>query len=84
MAMTRSSLLESELPKMPWGELLSILVYLTHRMPPEAMDEDTVFALVQSRSKPGTLRIIGVRPFVHVETHTTKLQKKAWEDNYRL
>lgn len=53
-------------------------------MPPEAMDEDTVFALVQSRSKPGTLRIIGVRPFVHVETHTTKLQKKAWEDNYRL
>ena len=55
-------------------------VYLSNRVPHAALGNITLYkALYSKDANLGHLRVIGARSFVHVETHTRKLDPKAWE-----
>ena len=55
-------------------------VYLSNRVPHAALGNITLYrALYGKHANLGHLREIGARAFVHVETHTRKLDPKAWE-----
>ena len=55
-------------------------VYVSNRVPHAALANETPYkALYGKDVHLGHLRVIGARAFVHVETHTKKLEHRAWE-----
>lgn len=76
----RCLLTDSGLPSFLWGELMQAAVYLSNRVPHAALSNGTPYkALYGKDAYLGNLRVIGARSFVHVETHTKKLEPRAWE-----
>ena len=54
-------------------------VYLSNWVPHAALNNATPYkALCGRDAYLGNLRVIGARAFVHVETHTKKLDHRAW------
>ena len=54
--------------------------YLANGMPHSSLQTQAPFTVLFGiQAKLGHLRPIGVRAFVHIETHTVKLEDKAWE-----
>ena len=54
---------------------------MSNRAPHAALADETPYkALYGKNANLGHLRAIGVRAFVHVETHTKKLEHRAWEE----
>ena len=75
----RCLLTDSGLPNFLWGELMQTAVYLSNRVPHAALGNITPYkALYGKDANLGHLRAIGAGAFVHVETHTRKLDPKAW------
>ena len=59
---------------------MQIVVYLSKRVPHAALENITPYkALYGKDVNHAHRRAIGARAFVHVETHTRKLDPKAWE-----
>ena len=55
-------------------------VYVSSRVPHAGLANETPYkALYGKDSHLGHLRAIGAQAFVHVETHTKKLHRRAWE-----
>ena len=55
-------------------------IYLSNRFPHTALQNGTPHkALYGIDAYLGHLRVIGARAFVHEETHTMKLEYRAWE-----
>ena len=55
-------------------------VYVSSRVPHAALANETPYkALLGIDAHLGHLRAIGARSFVHVETHTKKMEYRAWE-----
>ncbi|CAB1118025.1 unnamed protein product [Ectocarpus sp. CCAP 1310/34] len=76
----RCLLADSTLPNFLWGELIQTAVYLSNRVPHAALQNGTPYkALYGKDAYLGHLRVIGSRAFVHEETHTRKLEHRAWE-----
>ena len=76
----RCLLYDSGLPHFLWGELTQTAVYVSNRVPHAALANETPYkALYGKEAHLGHLRVIGARAFVHVETHTKKLEHRAWE-----
>ncbi|CAN0453265.1 unnamed protein product, partial [Ectocarpus sp. 12 AP-2014] len=79
-AMVRCLLTDSGLPQFLCGELVQTAVYLSNRVPHEALENITPYkALYGKDANLGHPRAIGARAFVHVETQTCKLDPNAWE-----
>ena len=77
---TRCLLVDSGLSKFLWGELMFTAPYLANRTPHSALNMGTPYKAL--RGKEATLqhlKTIGSRAFVHVETHTKKLEDRSWE-----
>ena len=73
-------LADSGLPKLLCGELMLTAVYLSNWVPHAALNNETPYkALYGKEAYLGNLRVIGARAFVHVETHTKKLDHRDWE-----
>lgn len=71
---------DSGLPRSMWGELFPTAAYLANRSPHSALDSQTpYFKFHGKQAGMSALRTIGARAFVHVETHTPKLEDRAWE-----
>eukprot|EP00752_Nemacystus_decipiens_P010530 g9376.t2 len=71
---------DSTLPNFLWGELMQTAVYLSNRTPHAALHNGTPYkALYGKEAYLGHVRDIGSRAFVHEETHTRKLEHRAWE-----
>ena len=63
-----------------WGGTLFTVTYLANRMPHSALQTLTPFTvLFWLHTELDHLRAIGARALVHIGTHTTKLEDKAWE-----
>ena len=76
----RCLLADSTLPNFLWGELMHTAIYLSNRTPHAALQNGTPYkALYGKDAYLGHLRVIGARAFVHEETHTRKLEYRAWE-----
>ena len=76
----RCLLKEAGFPKSLWGEMFFTATYLANRMPHSALQSQAPFTVLFGvPAKLDHLRTIGARAFVHVETHTSKLEDKAWE-----
>lgn len=76
----RCLLADATLPNFLWGELMKTAVYLSNRTPHAALQNGTPYkALYGKDAHLGNLRVIGARAFVHEETHTRKLEHRAWE-----
>ena len=83
-AKTQCLLVDSGLPKYLWAELTWAATYLANLTPHSALNIATPYkALVGKEAHLSYLKIIGARTFVHVETHTRKLDDKAWEGRQR-
>ena len=55
-------------------------IYLSNRTPHAALQNGTSYkALYGKDAYLGHLWVIGARAFVHEETHTRKLEYRAWE-----
>ena len=55
-------------------------VYVSNRVPHAALANETPYkALYGKDAHLGHLRAIGARVFVYVQTHTKKLEHRAWE-----
>ena len=55
-------------------------VYLSNRAPLAALNKGTPYrALYDKDAYLGNLPAIGARAFVHLETHSKKLEHRAWE-----
>ena len=66
----RCLLVDSGLPHFLWGELMQADVYVSNRVPHAALANETRYKAVYGKdAHHGHLRAIGVRTFVHVETH---------------
>ena len=71
---------DSGLPKFLWGELILTAVYLNNQAPHGALANATLSKTFYGKDVHlGHLRAIGARASVHVETHTKKLGRRAWE-----
>eukprot|EP00752_Nemacystus_decipiens_P015081 g13435.t1 len=71
---------DSTLPNFLWGELMQTAMYLSNRTPHAALHNGTPYkALYGKEAYLGHVRVIGSRAFVHEETHTRKLEHRAWE-----
>eukprot|EP00903_Cladosiphon_okamuranus_P019283 g17724.t1 len=80
MNIVRCMLADSTLPSLLWGELMQTAVYLSNRTPHAALNNGTPYkALFGTDAHLGHLRVVGARAFVHEETHTKKLDSRAWE-----
>ena len=80
MNIVRCMLADSTLPGLLWGELMHTAVYLSNRTPLAALHNGTPYkALYGKDAHVGHLRVVGARAFVHEETHTKKLESRAWE-----
>ncbi|CAB1113015.1 unnamed protein product [Ectocarpus sp. CCAP 1310/34] len=80
MNIVRCMLADSTLPSLLWGELMQTAVYLSNRTPHAALHNGTPYkALFGTDAHLGHLRVVGARAFVHEETHTKKLDSRAWE-----
>ena len=80
MNIVRCMLADSTLPSLLWGELMHTAVYLSNRAPHAAVHNGTPYkALYGKVAHLGHLRVVGARAFVHEETHTKKLESRAWE-----
>eukprot|EP00903_Cladosiphon_okamuranus_P015299 g14134.t1 len=80
MNIVRCMLTDSKLPSLLWGEMMQTTVYLSNRTPHAALNNGTPYkALFGTDAHLGHLRVVGARAFVHVETHTKKLDSRAWE-----
>ena len=76
----RCLLLDSGLQYFLWVELLQTAVYVSNRVPHAPLANETPYkALYGKDAHLGHLRAIGARAFLHVETHTKKLEHRAWE-----
>ena len=76
----RCLLKDARFPKELWGEMSFTATYLANRMPHSALQTQAPFTVLFGvHAKLDHLRAIGVRAFVHVERHTTKLEDKAWD-----
>ena len=76
----RGLLADSCLPKLLWGELMLTAVYLSNRAPRAALANATPYkTLYDKDTHLGHLPTIRARASVHVETHTKKLDRRAWE-----
>ncbi|CAM9664076.1 unnamed protein product, partial [Sphacelaria rigidula] len=76
----RCMLSDSGLPHFLRGELMQTATYLINRVPHSALNDETPFkALYAKEAYVGHFRTVGARAFVHVETHTKKLEPRAWE-----
>ena len=76
----RCLLADSGPPHFLWGELMQTAVYLSNRAPPASLADETPYMAIYGKdANLGHLRAIGARAFVHVETHTKKLEHRAWE-----
>ena len=54
--------------------------YLCNRAPNASWADETPYkALYGTDANLGHLRAIGARAFVHVDAHTSKLERRAWE-----
>ena len=75
----RCLLADSGLPKSIWRELMVTAVYLSDRASHAVLANATPYKTLYGKDfHLGHLRAIGARAFVHVETHTKKLDR-AWE-----
>ena len=80
MNIVRCMLADSTLPTYLCGKLMHTAVYLSNRTPHAALHNETPYkALYGKDAHLGHLRVVGVRTFVHEETHTKKLGSRAWE-----
>ena len=80
MNIVRCMLADSTLPSILKGELMHTAVYLSNRTPHVALHNGTPSkALYGKDAQLGDLRVVGARAFVHGETHTKKLESRAWE-----
>lgn len=80
---TRCLLADSGLPKFLWGELMFTAAYLANRTPHSALNMGTPYkALHGKEATLQHLRTIGSRAFVHIETHTKKLEDRSWEGRF--
>ena len=78
--MTRCLLAYTGLPKYLWAELCATATYLVNRAPHSALNGDSPNMRLHGKfPKLSTLRVIGARAFVHIETYIHKLEEKAWE-----
>ena len=69
---------DSRLPHFLWAELMQTAVYLSNRAPRASLADETPYKSFYSMdANLGHLRAIGARAFVHVETHTKKLEHRA-------
>ena len=67
--MTRSLLLDSDLPKYFWGQLMLTAAYLSNRSPHSALGMETPYKKLYGKEADlSLLKIIGARAFVHIET----------------
>ena len=67
--MTRSLLLDSDLPKYFWGQLMLTAAYLSNRSPHSALGMETPYKKLYGKEADlSILKIIGARAFVHIET----------------
>ena len=80
VAMVRCMLADSGLPKSRWGELMFMAAFLGNRAPHSAIGMQSPHKMLKG-AEPDLrlLRVIGARAFVHIETHTKKLELKAVE-----
>ncbi|CAB1113712.1 unnamed protein product [Ectocarpus sp. CCAP 1310/34] len=80
MNIVRCMLADSTLPSLLWGKLMQTAVYLSNRTPHAALHNGTPYkALFGTDAHLGHPRVVGARAFVHEETHTKKLDSRAWE-----
>ena len=80
MNVVRCMLADSTLPSLLWGELMHTAGYLSNRTPHAALHNGTPYkALYGKDAHLEHLRVFGARAFVHEETHTKKLESRAWE-----
>ena len=76
----RCLLVDSGLPHFLWGELMQMAVYVSNRVPHAALANETPYKAPYGKDAHlGHLWAIGARAFVHMETHTKKLDRRAWE-----
>lgn len=62
------------------GRNLRDSVFLINKLPYEVIAFDTPYhRLSKKHADLSFIKTTGARAFIHVETHTTKLQLKAWE-----
>ena len=77
-AIVHCLLTDSGLSNFLWGGLMQTAVYLSNAVPHTALGSITPYrALYGKDANLGHLRTIGARAFVHVETHTRKLDPKG-------
>ena len=75
----RCLLVDSGLPHVRWGELMQAAVYVSNKVPHAALANATPYNVLYGKDAHlGHLRAIGARAFVHVETHTKKMDHRAW------
>ena len=80
MNIVRCMLADSTLPSLLRGKLMHTAVYLSKRTPHAALHDGAPYkALYGKDAHHGHLRVVGARAFVHEETHTIKLESRAWE-----
>ena len=73
-------LADSGLPQFFWGELTLTDVYLSNLAPHATLANATPYKTLYGKDAHlGHLRAIGAGGFVHVETHTKNLDRRAWE-----
>ena len=79
-AMVRCMLADGGLPKFLWGELMFTAAFLSNRVPHSAIGMQSPYKMLHG-TEPDLrlLRVIGARPFVHIETYSKKLELKAVE-----
>ena len=76
----RCLLKDAGFPKYLWGEMFFTATYLANRMPHSVLQTQAPFTVLFGvQTKLDHLRSIAARAVVHIETHTTKLEDKAWE-----
>ena len=76
----RCLLKDAGFPKYLWGEMFFTATYLANRMPHSVLQTQAPFTVLFGvQTKLDHLRSIAARAVVHIETHTTKREDKAWE-----
>ena len=80
MNIVRCLLDGANLPENLWGELCCTAVYITNRLPHVHLGNQTpYFRMFGKHASLQHLRVIGSSAFVHIETHKSKLDQRAWE-----
>lgn len=70
-------------PQFLWGEILFTAAYINNSVPHTARRQKTPYRrLVGQEANLRHLRANGARAFVNVQTHTKKLDAKAWEEKF--